>query len=97
MHYELNINPQPPPRRRGPLTRARRAENKHRAAQGQGAVNPDQPAADPIEIEHPIMANVPPPPQGGPLPGPPPPAPPAAAFQMSPAENDDILTFPQDN
>ena len=43
------------------------------------------------------MANVPPPPQGGPLPGPPPPAPLAAAFQMSPAENNDILTFPQDN
>ena len=45
------------------------------------------------------MANVPPSPQGGPLPGPPPPAPPAAAvgFQMSPAENDVILTFPQDN
>ena len=43
------------------------------------------------------MANVPPPPQGGPLPGPPPPAPPAAAFQMSPAENNTILTFPQDN
>ena len=43
------------------------------------------------------MANVPPAPQGGPLPGPPPPAPPAAAFQMSPAENDAILTFPQDN
>ena len=97
MPYEINIDPQPPPRRGGPLTRARRAENERRAAQGQGAGNPLQPAADPIQIAHPIMANVPPPPQGGPLPGPPPPVPPAAAFQMSPAENDDILTFPQDN
>ena len=45
------------------------------------------------------MDNVPPPSQGGPSPGPPPPAPPAAAvgFQMLPAENDVILTFPQDS
>ena len=97
MPYEINIDSQPPSRRGGPLTRARRAENERRAAQGQGAGNPLQPAADPIQLAHPIMANVPPPPQGGPLPGPPPPVPPAAAFQMSPAENNDILTFPQDN
>ena len=97
-----NIDPEPPSRRGGPLTRARRAENERIAAQGQGAGNPVQPAADPIQIANPIMANIRPPPQGGPLPGQPPPAPPAppaaaVGFQMSPAENDVILTFPQDN
>ena len=74
-------------------------ENERIAAQVQGAGNPIQPAEDPIQIVDSMMDNVPPPPQGGPPPGPPPPAPPAAAggFQMSPAENDVILTFPQDN